>query len=426
MKQNNLFIFLGTTVMLAACQLSITPTPATINPEPNRTVQPTENSRSTQAACPRETVPASLLGPEQPGLNTGKLIAYNIRIEDFSYEIYLSDWDGTNRRNITNTSANDVFKQWSPDGKQILFLSNRNSPFPGVCWGDCMYELYIMNPDGTGLMQLSKDATSSPSWSPDGTRIAFISSFVSDDSLFQHNTFINNIFIISPDGSNLLNLTNSPGTYSFPLWHPDGEKIAFTLREKDSTLQNINIIDLDGALLFSYPTEHIYNMKWSLNGKSLLFSSLSDNTFNEGQASGCGEEIYHIYQLNIDSSMLEQLTFTRGNFIDMMVFSPDGRWLAYDLTTDQTLDNSCYQIRVLNMETRQDYFLYDLKDIQYPTQDTVTGLCAFDWTRDSRELKFTQCSYVSDFVESERSFSIQLDGIGFQEMHTGSIGVIQP
>ncbi len=74
--------------------------------------------------------------------------------------------DGSSMRNITNNPAFDAWPRWSPDGKKIVFGSNR---------GGTDYEIYVMKADGSGVARLTElhGRNTSPKWSPDGKKISF-------------------------------------------------------------------------------------------------------------------------------------------------------------------------------------------------------------------------------------------------------------
>jgi TolB protein len=83
-------------------------------------------------------------------------------------DILIMQADGSNPRKLTNGGANEVNGDpaWSPDGKEVAFCSNRTGS----------YELYVVNPDGTNLRQITHDTPDGvrlPSWAPDGRQIVF-------------------------------------------------------------------------------------------------------------------------------------------------------------------------------------------------------------------------------------------------------------
>jgi eukaryotic-like serine/threonine-protein kinase len=95
----------------------------------------------------------------------------------------------------------------SPDATQVAFIPNREPT-----------DIFVSNTDGTGRRQMTNDRTRdwNPRWSPDGTVLAFQSQRTGS---FQ-------IWSIRPDGSDLRQLTDYAGSLSFPTWAPDGKRIA--------------------------------------------------------------------------------------------------------------------------------------------------------------------------------------------------------
>ncbi|MFC2028777.1 hypothetical protein ACFLTX_02500 [Chloroflexota bacterium] len=128
-------------------------------------------------------------------------------------DIYIIDIDGTNLVEIQDVPPEvDFSPRWSPDGSRILFISS----MPGIL------QPFAVNPDGTGLTMLMNDpaGVNVASWSPDGKRIVFASG-QGDAS---------EIYIVDADGngSNLVQLTNDAFMDDNPVFSPDGEYIVFS------------------------------------------------------------------------------------------------------------------------------------------------------------------------------------------------------
>ena len=84
---------------------------------------------------------------------------------DGNPEIYVMDADGSNQIRLTNHPVEDAAPSWSPNGRRIVFVSNRNG-------GN--YQIYVMDDDGKNVRRITEGThDSTPAWSPDGRTIAY-------------------------------------------------------------------------------------------------------------------------------------------------------------------------------------------------------------------------------------------------------------
>jgi TolB protein len=99
-------------------------------------------------------------------------------------ELFVADADGSNAKQITNFGCASFAPTFTPDGKKILFASNKQK-----C-DSSFFELYLINLDGTGLEQVTDYGkfTSFPEFSPDGKKLIFSSSYQSQSN-YEFNIF---------------------------------------------------------------------------------------------------------------------------------------------------------------------------------------------------------------------------------------------
>ena len=132
-------------------------------------------------------------------------------------------------RRLTRHKSIDISPTWSPDGKQIAFVSDREgSP-----------QLWVMNADGSNKRRLTYQGkyNQSPDWSPKGDLIAYTS---------RDENFVFDIFTVDPkDPTQVRRLTQNQGNNEEPLFSPDGRHIVFSsTRTGRSELYIMTVMDL--------------------------------------------------------------------------------------------------------------------------------------------------------------------------------------
>ncbi|MBL8155736.1 MAG: PD40 domain-containing protein [Anaerolineae bacterium] len=157
---------------------------------------------------------------------------------------------GTGQQTRLTANAGSRYVSWSPDGTRIAFVATRSSSDS---------DIYIRNADGTGEVQVTQQLQVGLgfAWSPDGTRFAF--------------TQGHEIYVINTDGSNLINVTNHPRLDFAPAWSPDSQRIVFTSSRNGSA--EIFIINLsNGSTTQVTNTVNTNNFPdWSPDGQRIAF-----------------------------------------------------------------------------------------------------------------------------------------------------------
>jgi Tol biopolymer transport system component len=167
--------------------------------------------------------------------NGRKIVFERVSQGTFRQDIWVMNADGTGQTNVTNTaSVREEDPALSPDGTKIVFAREPDS-------GSA--ELFVMNADGSGATPLTGatglDNPENPEFSPDGSKIAFDATVTPPD---------NDILTINANGQGLANLTSAvPGYSSSPSWAPDGTRIAFSNLASQAAETNILVVGRDGG-----------------------------------------------------------------------------------------------------------------------------------------------------------------------------------
>jgi len=227
---------------------------------------------------------------------------------------------GTNQTNISNKSNLREFSpSWSPDGTKIAFSSDR--------YGGYNQQIYVMNSDGTNRTRLTNNFVMDvyPSWSPDGSKIVFSSKMRDGNE---------EIYVMNADGTNRTNISNNSEYDVYPSWSPDGSKIVFS--SKIDSNEEIYVMNADGTNRTNISNNSYQNQhpSWSPDGTKIVFSSNRNDT---------GRQIYTMNPDGTNVAILDynfthrsfQGKYILSQFTDIYhydthpAWSPDGTKIAY-------------------------------------------------------------------------------------------------
>jgi Tol biopolymer transport system component len=176
------------------------------------------------------------------------------------WQLYAVDSRTGERVRLTETRANERTPKWSPDGRRIVFSSDRD--------GD--RDIYVMDLDawlqeGAGYQPVNLTRNDEPdwqpSWSPDGTRIAF--------SSYRDGNW--EIYVINADGTDSTRVTEQIESDYSPTWSPDGSKLLFVSRRRgDADLFTYEFATRKLTKLTSSALDE-YDPAWSPDGEWIAY-----------------------------------------------------------------------------------------------------------------------------------------------------------
>ena len=216
----------------------------------------------------------------------GAKIAYVLESSAGVYDIYVMNIDGSNVKQLT-TDGLSSWPAWSADGTKLAFSKS-------------MAEVWTMNSDGSSQSKINitltgfMDRLGQPCWSPDGTKI-LVTGFYPTSS---------NIYYINVASSTLHQLTYNVGMSMGPAYSPDGSKIVFgnSRSVEAGTVHTIYTTDSDGLSLKELSSSNMDSFSakysWSPDGAKIVFAESRSGDSNYTQ----------VYIMNSDGSSQTRLT----------------------------------------------------------------------------------------------------------------------
>ena len=261
----------------------------------------TSRSKTIQAQSDDTAAPA----PEPPG----KIAFASDR--DGNFEIYVMNPDGGGLVRLTNNPAEDTQPTWSPDGTRLAFVSNR----------DGNKEIYVVNADGSGTTRVTNNAAEDfdPAWSPSTTtpQIAFVT----------HRDGNDEVYVMNPDGTGLINLTQNTADDVNPSWAPSATLLAFA-SNRDGDKFEIYRMTSTGTTQTRLTNNSFNDVATTWPSGRITFQS--DRDGND-----------EIYTMNVDGTSQTRVTNNAAFDLDP-ARAPDGARIAFVSNRDGAANLEIY------------------------------------------------------------------------------------
>ena len=237
------------------------------------------------------------------------------------HQIYIMDTETGETLLVIDEGSRVFYPAWSPDSNRIAYISYKDDVYNG--------EVYVINLDGTGLTRLTNNNWDEGEmfWSPDGEKIA----------IQVRSTWI---FLMNSDGTNFHRIETGHWRDLIQRWSNDGKYFLLGSLLKD---------DFDPFLLGTYEIETgkysvladnlVYDAKWSPDGSTIAYVG-----------HGAVEHDWDIFTIKADGSDEINLTNGLDNEDSQPSWSPNSQWLVFSSRSDETYEDPNYDLYVVKID----------------------------------------------------------------------------
>ena len=286
------------------------------------------------------------------------------------YDIFSLNFDSQRVDQLTSggESWNDCPK-WSPDGKRIVFISNRTGT----------PEIWTMNADGTDEKRVTNEDRwhNTPAWSPDGQKFVFCANYDGNVDIYTMNI----------DGSGRQQITNYEAMDYTPQFSPDGTKIIYTSKKEGSAdIWSYDCRSGQSTRLTSYEGRD-YAPTYSPDGTRVAFIS--------GLLGEQGEENLEVYVMDADGENVQRVTRNLGSERHV-AWSPDGNSLIY---TSSKITSAAERLMVVDLQNMKSQALkFDRSELEAEIKSPPLAYGIFSMLPEGIRRKF----YPDYYFGSER------------------------
>jgi len=253
------------------------------------------------------------LGVACDGGGSLRLVFHSDR--DGDLDVYTMALDGADVRQLTNEPGQDYEAAISPDGQTFVFVSDRAGSGE-----DNDTQLYLMDADGSNVRRLTFGANAEglviddyPHWSPDGRFVTFGRNTISAEQPLKADIWL--IEVETGDERNLTEMVEERAFDSTPSFSADGQSVLFeSNRDGDFDIFRVSVDTLQVVQLTNEEGIDI-EAKESPDGRQVAFASNRDGDFE-------------LYVMDADGSNVRQITFNDESD-RCPIWSPDGKLLSF-------------------------------------------------------------------------------------------------